>query len=87
MQRVGEKLGALRLRQGISLRDVTNRLGFQSYAQMALIECGEKTPSAEMILKIVEVFQVLLEQLMCDARDLDVSNDNTANTENTDEIS
>jgi transcriptional regulator with XRE-family HTH domain len=84
MQRFGEKLRTLRQRHGLSLRDLATQLGFQSHAHVARIERGEKTPSADVILKIADVFQVSLDQLMRDELELDVGSDNMANT---DEIS
>jgi transcriptional regulator with XRE-family HTH domain len=83
MQRFGEKLRTLRLRHGISLRDLATQLGFQSHAHVARIERGEKTPSANVILKIADVFQVSLDQLMRDDLDLDPSSDETTDTDAT----
>jgi transcriptional regulator with XRE-family HTH domain len=77
MQRFGEKLRTLRHRQGISLRDLATQLGFQSHAHVARIERGEKTPSADVILKIAELFQVSLDQLMRDDLELDADGDDT----------
>jgi transcriptional regulator with XRE-family HTH domain len=84
MQRFGEKLRTLRQRRGMSLRDLATRLDFQSHAHLARIERGEKTPSADVILKIADVFQVSLDQLMRDELELDAGSDDAANT---DEIS
>ena len=78
MRRFGEKLRILRQRHGVSLRDLATTLGFQSHAHVARIERGEKTPSAEVILKIAEVFQVSLDQLMRDDLELDPGSDTTA---------
>ena len=75
MQRFGEKLRTLRHRQDISLRDLATQLGFQSHAHVARIERSEKTPSADVILKIAELFQVSLDQLMRDDLELDADGD------------
>ena len=77
MQRFGEKLRTLRHRRGLRLRDLAAQLGFQSHAHLARIERGEKTPSADVILKIAEVFQVSLDQLMRDDLELDADGDDT----------
>lgn len=83
MQRLREKLRTLRLRQGISLRDLATQPSFQSHAHVAQIERGEKTPSADVILKIADVFQVSLDQLMRDDLDLEPSSDETTDTDAT----
>jgi transcriptional regulator with XRE-family HTH domain len=44
---------------------------------VARIERGEKTPSADVILKIAELFQVSLDQLMRDDLELDADGDDT----------
>jgi transcriptional regulator with XRE-family HTH domain len=75
MQRFGDKLRTLRHRHSVSLRELATTLGLQSHAHLARIESGEKTPSAELILKIAEIFQVSLDQLMRDDLDLDLGDD------------
>jgi len=71
MQRFGEKLRALRQRRGMSLRDLATALDFRSHAHLARIEMGEKTPSAELIVRLADFFDVSLDQLMRDDRELD----------------
>ena len=75
MQRFGDKLRTLRHRHGVSLRELAATLGLQSHAHLARIERGEKTPSADLILKIAQVFQVSLDQLMRDDLELDQGDD------------
>lgn len=70
MQRFGEKLRTLRDRRDISLRELATELGFSSHAHLGRIEKGEKTPSAELILKIADFFEVSIDDLMRDEREL-----------------
>jgi DNA-binding XRE family transcriptional regulator len=83
MQRFGDKLRTLRQRQGVSLRELATTLSFQSHAHLARIERVEKTPSADLILKIAEVFEVSLDQLMRADLDLDLGADSRVNTDDT----
>lgn len=71
MQRFGEKLRALRDKRGVSLRELAGELGFSSHAHLGRIEKGEKTPSAELTLKIADYFGVSIDDLMRDKRELD----------------
>lgn len=70
MQRFGEKLRTLRMRQGWSMAQLAPTLGV-TRAYIGRMERGEKMPNAAMILKIADVFNVSLDHLMRDELDLD----------------
>ncbi|MFL5800338.1 MAG: helix-turn-helix domain-containing protein [Roseiflexaceae bacterium] len=73
MQRFGEKLRVLRLRRGLSLRDLAVALGhppsFNSY--LSDVENGRRTPKLGFLLQLAAFFQVSMDQLTRD--DLDLS--------------
>ena len=71
MQRFGEKLRTLRDRSGTSFRELATEFGFRSHAHLARVEKGEKTPNAELILKIAYFFDVSTDVLMKDELELD----------------
>jgi len=70
MKRFGEKLRALRKRQGLSQNELGNMLGVaQSF--VARIENGRQKPSVDLILKISYIFNVCADTLMKDELELD----------------
>jgi transcriptional regulator with XRE-family HTH domain len=70
MERFGEKLSALRKKQGLTLRQLGEMLGVY-HTYVSQIEKGKKMPNALMILKIADIFEVSTDQLMRDEIDLD----------------
>lgn len=69
MQRLAEKLRTLRTRHGLTQRDLAQRIGFtQSY--IYLLEHGKRSPSAEFVYKVAQLFNVTMEQLMDDAQEV-----------------
>ncbi len=71
MQRFGEKVHALRIRQGLSLRKLASMLDLATHSHLDRIEKGENKPSADLILKIADIFEVSTDQLMRDELELD----------------
>ena len=70
MKRFGEKLRALRQRHQLTLRQLGERLTVSNTFVLSL-EQGKKIPNAEMIIKIADIFEVNLDQLMRDELELD----------------
>lgn len=70
MPSFGEKLRKLRTRDGLSQRDLAVRLGYTHGAMIALLEAGKRQPTAELLLKLMALFNVTSDQLIRD--DLDV---------------
>ncbi len=70
MQRFGEKLRILRMRRGLSYRQLASMLE-SSHSHILRIETGEHKPSVDLILKIAHVFDVSFDQLMDDDIELD----------------
>jgi transcriptional regulator with XRE-family HTH domain len=71
MQRFGEKLRALRTRQGRSVRALANALGYTAYSYISEIETGKLKPSIEFALKVARLFDVTTDQLLKDELELD----------------
>ncbi|NJR52121.1 MAG: helix-turn-helix transcriptional regulator [Leptolyngbyaceae cyanobacterium CSU_1_3] len=70
MKRFGEKLRALRTRNGMSLRQLAAQLGLSVHGYIAQIERGERQPTPDLIVKIARLFQVSADQLMMDELEL-----------------
>lgn len=71
MQRFGEKLRTLRKRQGMTMQELTAVLGFSSHGFISALESGRKHPSAALVIKIAELFNVTTDQLLMDHLDVD----------------
>jgi len=71
MQRLGEKIRALRERRGLSLRQLAAALEIKSYSHLAEIESGKSKPSLELLVKIADLFAVTTDQLLRDDLELD----------------
>ena len=70
VKRFGEKLRALRLRQGYTTRQLANLLAV-SHTHVIGIENGKRGVSTELVLRIADLFQVTIDELMRDEFELD----------------
>jgi len=70
MQRLGEKVRMLRKRRGMTIKNLAVALGFPSHSYVSEIETGKKKPSTELIIKLADLFQVTVEQLVRDECDV-----------------
>jgi transcriptional regulator with XRE-family HTH domain len=70
MERIGEKLKALRLQHSLTTRQLAQALQI-SQAQISRIENGLRQPSGDLIVKIADFFNVSLDILMRDELELD----------------
>ena len=75
MQRFGEKLGMLRKRHRMTIMELTAALGYTSYGYIHTLEKGKKKPTAELVLKVSQLFNVTTDQLLRD--DLDLPDEDT----------
>ena len=71
MEKFGEKLRRLRQKHSISLRELSAQLGYASHSYVTALEKNERKPSAEVILKLADIFDVTTDQLMRDEIELD----------------
>lgn len=69
MQKFGEKLRTLRTQRGFSYRELAAMLDV-THGHLVGIEAQRHKPSADLILKIADIFGVTTDQLMRD--DLEV---------------
>ena len=70
MKRIGEKLYRLRQRHDLTTRELADKLQ-TSHTQILRVEKGLRQPSGDLILRMSQVFQVSLEQLMQDDLEVD----------------
>ena len=74
LDRFGEKLRALRKQHGMTLRETATVLGYADHTHLSAVETGRKKPTAELVLKVSEFFQVSADLLLRDTLDLDIGN-------------
>lgn len=66
MEKFGGKLRALRIRSGLTLKDLAVAFGLNSHGYISEIECGKKKPTAEFALKVAIFFDVTTDELLKD---------------------
>jgi transcriptional regulator with XRE-family HTH domain len=66
MQRFGEKLRTLRQRQGLTMREVADKLGLSTHGYIGDLESGRRQPSLELATRIADLFGVTVDQLARD---------------------
>lgn len=71
MQRFGEKLRFLRQQRGMTLRELAQALGYTNHGYIGQLERGEKQPTAELILKVADLFGVTMDALARDEMEVD----------------
>ena len=71
MRRFGEKLRALRMRHGMTMRDLAEKLGLGTHGYIGDLESGRRQPSLELALQIAELFGVTVDQLAKDELEVD----------------
>lgn len=70
MKRFGEKLRILRIRRGMTLRELAEALGSPSHGYIGNLESGRRKPTLELAFKIASLFQVPVECLANDDLEL-----------------
>jgi len=78
MQRFGEKMRALRIRQGMTVRELATALAYKGHSRISEIESGKRIPTADFVFKVAKLFNVTTDQLLDDT--LDVPGIATADT-------
>lgn len=78
MQRFGEKMRALRIQHGMSVRDLAAALAYKGHSRISEIETGKRIPTADFVFKVAKLFNVTTDQLLDDA--LDVAGTTTADS-------
>jgi len=76
IQRFGEKLRALRIHHGLTLKELASRLGYSAHGYISELETGSKMPTVEFVLKVASFFKVTTDQLLKDDLELNPGDDN-----------
>ncbi len=72
MQRFGEKLRVLRKHHGLTMEELALKMGLTTHSHISNVETGKKKPSLDFVLKVADVFNVSLDQLLRDELELDL---------------
>jgi transcriptional regulator with XRE-family HTH domain len=70
IKRFGEKLHALRIRHGLTLKELAQALEQTSHSYISELEAGKKIPTAEFVLNIALLFDVSTDLLLKDDHEL-----------------
>lgn len=70
IERFGEKLRTLRKRRGMTQKELSDAIGFAARSYISLLESGEREPSAELVLKVSQLFGVSTDCLLQDEREI-----------------
>lgn len=71
IQRFGEKLRALRVRHGMTLKQLAIATGHHAHGYISELESGKKIPTAEFVVKVARLFHATTDQLLLDDVELD----------------
>ena len=71
MQRFGEKLRTLRKGRGLTMEELALEMGLTAHGHISNVETGKKKPSLDFVLKVANIFDVSLDQLLKDELELD----------------
>ena len=72
MHKFGQKLHALRCREGLTLKGLALALGYTAHGYLSELESGKKTPTVEFVLATAQFFNVTTDQLLKDELELPV---------------
>lgn len=72
--RFGEKLRRLRLQHKMTLKRLSELLGYATHSYINEIELGRKSPTIQLVLMVSQLFDVSTDTLLRDDLDLDVTN-------------
>lgn len=70
VHRFGEKLALLRKRRSMTLQELADALDYRGTGYLSRVETGKQQPSLELAMKVANLFNVTVDQLVRD--DLDV---------------
>ena len=71
MHRFGEKLRTLRMKHGLTVRELAHALGYTAHSHIGEVEMGRQKPSIEFALKVSRFFNVTMDQLTKDELEVD----------------
>ena len=70
MPTFGEKLRTLRLRHGMTQRELAAQLRYSNHSHITLVENGKRNPTVELVVKVANLFHVTTDQLVRDEVEL-----------------
>ncbi|MEW6739450.1 MAG: helix-turn-helix domain-containing protein [Nitrospirota bacterium] len=70
LQRFGEKLRVLRLRENLTLQQFAESLGYSAHGYLSELEAGKKLPTVEFVLSVSRIYGVTTDELLKDEIDL-----------------
>ncbi len=70
VQRFGEKLRMLRKQHNITLAELADILGYTAASHLSQVEHGKKKPTAELVFKVGQFFNVSTDVLLNDELDV-----------------
>lgn len=73
MRKFGEKLRALRRHHNLTLQSLAEKLGYTSHSYLSEIEAGRKVPTVQFALKVSDLFDVSLDELLKDDIEMDIT--------------
>lgn len=71
MRRFGEKLHALRIQHGMTLKELAHAVGYSAHGYITELEAGKKVPTTEFVLSVARLFNVTTDQLLKDELDVE----------------
>lgn len=83
LDRFGEKLRTLRKQHGMTLHETALALGYADHTHLSAIETGRKKPTAELVLKVSELFHISADRLLRD--NVEIDGDDQANIDESSE--
>lgn len=72
IQRFGEKLRTLRVRHGLTLKELANEFGLTAHGYISELESGKKVPTTEFVLNVARLFEVTTDELLRDELELSI---------------
>jgi transcriptional regulator with XRE-family HTH domain len=70
VDKFGEKINALRVQRGMTVRELATALEVKSHSHVVQIESGKRKPSVDLLIKIMDFFDVSCDQLLNDDLEL-----------------
>jgi transcriptional regulator with XRE-family HTH domain len=75
MQRFGGKLRTLRIKRGMTQRELARALGYITSGYISEVETDKKRPSLDLVLKVAQFFHVATDQLTRDDMEVETEGD------------
>lgn len=72
IQRFGEKLRTLRLKNRLTLHQFAESLGYTAHGYLSELESGKKIPSVQFVLNVSRVYDIPTDQLLKDELEIQV---------------